>query len=52
MSWLLPVMLVAVVSLLMAAAHFLFVRWWARAADPARGDAEEEESLPRDEQAR
>jgi hypothetical protein len=36
MSWLLPVALVAVVSLLMAAAHFLFVRWWARAADPSR----------------
>jgi len=50
MRWLLPVVLVVVVSLLMAAAHFLFVRWWSRAADPARGDAEE--SPPRDEQAR
>ena len=50
MNWLLPVMLVAVVSLLIAAAHFLLVRWWARAADPALGDVEE--SLSRDEQSR
>ena len=50
MRWLLPVVLVVVVSLLMAAAHFLFVRWWARAADPALGDVEE--SLSRDEQSR
>jgi hypothetical protein len=50
MSWLLPVVLVAVVSLLMAAAHYLFVRWWARAAEPARD--REEEPQRRDEQAR
>jgi len=50
MRWLLPVVLVVVVSLLMAAAHFLFVRWWARAAGPTRDAAEE--SLSRDEQSR
>lgn len=49
-NWLLPFLLVAVVSLLMAAAHFLFVRWFARAADPAR--ARDKESLPHDDQAR
>jgi hypothetical protein len=50
MSWLLPVALVVVVSLLMAAAHFLFVRWWARAADPDRTRAGQ--SPPRDDEAR
>lgn len=35
MTWLLPLMLVLLVALLLAAAHFLFMRWMARRFEPA-----------------
>jgi hypothetical protein len=35
MNWILPVSLVFLAGLVMAAAHFLFVRWMQRASEPA-----------------
>lgn len=35
MNWILPVSLVALAALVMAVAHFLFVRWMQRASEPA-----------------
>lgn len=35
MSWILPVALVLLVGLAMAAAHWLFVRWMQRSSEPA-----------------
>jgi cell division protein FtsL len=34
MSWLLPLFMVLLVGLVMAAAHLLFMRWMTRQADP------------------
>ena len=34
MHWLLPLMLVLLVALLLAAAHFLFMRWMTRQPEP------------------
>ena len=46
MRWLLPVMLVLLVALLLAAAHFLFMRWMTRQPEstPIR-EAEPEERV-------
>lgn len=35
MNWILPVSLVVLAALVIAAAHFLFVRWMQRASEPA-----------------
>jgi hypothetical protein len=35
MNWILPVSLVFLAGLVMAGAHFLFVRWMQRESDPA-----------------
>ena len=35
MNWILPVSLVALAALVIAGAHFLFVRWMQRASEPA-----------------
>jgi len=40
MSWILPVTLVMIVGILMAAAHFLFMRWMQRSSAPAPTEAE------------
>ena len=36
MNWLLPLLLVFLVGVLMAAAHFVFVRWMQRSSEPVR----------------
>ena len=36
MHWLLPVTLVLLAGILIAAIHFVFVRWMARRSEPAR----------------
>jgi hypothetical protein len=38
MRWLLPVGIVLVVSVLLAAVHFVFTRWLVRESDPNRAD--------------
>jgi hypothetical protein len=38
MSWLLPIIIVLLVSMLMAAIHFLFVRWLAAKQPPAEAE--------------
>jgi hypothetical protein len=35
MTWILPVALVMIIGILMAAAHFLFMRWMQRSSEPA-----------------
>ena len=35
MNWLLPVLLVLSAGIVLAAGHFLFVRWMARLSEPA-----------------
>jgi hypothetical protein len=38
MNWLLPITIVLLASLALAAVHFLFTRWLARQSEPARTD--------------
>ena len=39
MSWILPVTLVLIAGFVIGAAHFAFVRWMARQAEPAAAES-------------
>ena len=39
MNWLLPLAFVFIAGLVMAVAHFLFVRWMTRLSAPTEGEA-------------
>jgi len=39
MNWLMPVAIVLLASLALAAVHFLFTRWLARQSEPARAES-------------
>ena len=44
MSWLLPVAIVLLASLLLAAVHFFFTRYLARLSEPARAEPPDDPS--------
>jgi HAMP domain-containing protein len=40
MNWFLPVTLVLLASILVAAVHYMFTRWLARQSEPVRSDSQ------------
>ena len=48
MTWLLPLTLVLLASLALAALHFAFTRWLARQPEPVRTESPEDQGNPPD----
>jgi hypothetical protein len=44
MNWLLPITIVLLASLALAAVHFLFTRWLARQSEPKRADSPDDKA--------
>jgi len=46
MTWLIPLTIVLLASLALAAVHFLFTRWIARQSEPAQSESPDEQEYP------